>query len=80
MVKKRLRPFSGAGALLFLCRYQASLVSFALSRAWNTRLMIIATMAARVMPDSDTSPSDRVTPDRPVTKMTDVRIMLRFLL
>ena len=42
--------------------------------------MIIATMAARVMPDSDTSPSDRVTPDRPVTKMTDVRDHLRFLL
>lgn len=80
MVKKRLRPISGAGALLVLFAYQASLVSFALSRAWNTRLMIIATMAARVMPDSDTSPSDRVTPDRPVTKMTDVRIMLRFLL
>ena len=78
--KKRLHPVSGAGALLVLFVYQTSLVSFALSRAWNTRLMIIATMAARVMPDSDTSPSDRVTPDRPVTKMTDVRIMLRFLL
>ena len=70
----------GSRRFAFLCRYQTSLVSFALSRAWNTRLMIIATMAARVMPDSDTSPSDRVTPDRPVTKMTDVRIMLRFLL
>lgn len=64
MVKKRLRPFSGAGRFAFLCQYQTSLVSFALSRAWNTRLMIIATMAARVMPDSDTSPSDKVTPDR----------------
>ena len=36
--------------------------------------------AARVMPESDTSPSASVTPDRPVTKMTEVRIILRFLL
>lgn len=81
-VKAEKAPASlfGSRRFAYLCRYQTSLVSFALSRAWNTRLMIIATIAARVMPDSDTSPSDRVTPDRPVTKMTDVRIMLRFLL
>ena len=78
--KKAPASLFGSRRFACLCRYQTSLVSFALSRAWNTRLMIIATMAARVMPDSDTSPSDRVTPDRPVTKMTDVRIMLRFLL
>ena len=36
--------------------------------------------SGEVIPESDTSPSASVTPDRPVTKMTEVRIMLRFLL
>ena len=44
------------------------------------KLMIMPTIAARVMPESDTSPNASVTPDRPVTKITEVRIILRFLL
>ena len=46
----------------------------------NQTLMIMPTIAASVMPESDTSPSASVTPDRPVTKITEVRIILRFLL
>ena len=63
--------------------YYSSCKSFdqpSLSNAKNSRLISMATMAASVMPDRATLPSDSVTPDRPTTKTTEVRTMLRFLL
>lgn len=72
-----LRTESGGAAFYSSCK---SFDQPSLSNAKNSRLISMATMAASVMPDRATLPSDSVTPDRPTTKTTEVRTMLRFLL
>ena len=72
-----LRTESGETAYYSSCK---SFDQPSLSNAKNSRLISMATMAASVMPDRATLPSDSVTPDRPTTKTTEVRTMLRFLL